>query len=134
MSDCEAVKLVDYKISFVKDGLEAVLFHGEDMVTEAQLECDTSFEVWKTAEFIQDLSKNPRAIPPIWKKDGEPVYPPKEFRADGNYNGLPEDDKKYLRFYQDTLATYQRDKANYERDQASALESINRTLLERLKK
>lgn len=136
-NQCESVKLISYKISFVKEGLETVLLRdGEDIVSDAS-DCGTSFEVWKTAQFMQELQERPRPIPGAWKEGDEIIYPPEKYRTDCPhsgirecYNGLPEDDKKFLRFYQETLATYERETTNYQEEQADALKSIARQIRE----
>jgi hypothetical protein len=141
-NECEGVQLISYKISFVKENLEAVLLRdGEDIIDDAS-DCGTSFEVWKTAEFVQTLhEKNPPTPgkrPSKWIKNS---YPPVRYRTDehGNpaaeglyYNGIPEEDKKFLRFYHEVLANYQRESTNYQESQAKALQSIEQTLKERL--
>lgn len=132
--ECQGVKLITYKISFVKKDLEAVLLKdGEEIVDDAS-DCGTSLEVWKTAEFVQTLHENPGKRPKKWlAKD----YPDKKYRTDQNgdqrdngeyYTGIPEEDKKFLRFYQDVLATYERESTNYQEKQANALDGISSSL------
>lgn len=134
---CDGVKLVNYKISFVKEDLEAVLFDGQEIVDDGN-DCGTSLEVWKTAEFVQVLAREPQRRPGKWIEN---QYPPADsgHRVDKHnhpevhgkyYNGLPEEDKKYLRFYQEVLASYERESTNYAEAQAQALKSINQTLKE----
>ena len=141
-NECERVHLNSYKISFVKENLEAVLLRdGEDIIDDAS-DCGTSFEVWKTAEFVQTLhEKNPPSPgkrPGKWIKNS---YPPAKYRTDehGNaaaeglyYNGIPEEDKKFLRFFHEVLANYERESTNYQESQAKALQSIEQTLKDRL--
>ena len=111
MSDnnCETVRMIHYKIAFIKSDLEVILWEEQVVVSNETIECDgTSFEVWKTAEFFQRL---PLEIPAAWRKGEEICYPPSSFVEGGNYyTGIPDGDKKYLRFFQEEEATYERKK------------------------
>lgn len=114
MSDqCETVRMIHYKIAFIKEDLEAILWDEQVVVSSETFDCGgTSFEVWKTAEFFQRL---PQPIPNGWKTGSEVNYPPASFLCkDGEngykYTGIPDQDKKYLRFFQEEEATYERRK------------------------
>ena len=120
-TDCETVRLIRYKIAFIKEGFEAILHEEQVVVSSETFDCDgTSFEVWKTAEFFQSL---PRDVVAAWKTGKEEdenlvyKYPPDDYlegddagHYTGRYTGIPEEDKKYLRFFQEEEATYERRK------------------------
>lgn len=110
----DMLKLVRYKILFVKRDLEFAFPEREELV------CDNmdgqAYTAWKIAEFIQRLEKgrDPRnvdgekfRVPDKWKEHG---YPKNEFRYDSVYFwGFEEDDKKYLQVYYEVLERHPRD-------------------------
>ena len=129
----EHVQLITYKILFVKQSLEAVLLAEQEIVIEMS-EAGSSFEAWKTAEFLQGLQHDPRPIPPEWTNGDEVVYPPEKHQTDCKhpgktcYDGLPEDDKKYLRCFHQTRATSEQLSTSFQEQQANALREIAREI------
>jgi len=119
----DMLKLVRYKILFIKREHEHAFEEEEDLVSE---NIDGSaFTAWKVAEFIQGLAREPyqTRVPTRWGQK----YPGAKYRAgkDGEWlKGLPDDDKKYLRVFYEVLDRYQREKFKYEERQIEVLEDI----------
>lgn len=122
----DMLKLVRYKILFVKREFEHAFPEQEDLVPDDM--DGSAFTAWKIAEFIQDLAKQRTRegqeevsirVPHKWKN-----YPPKEFIVDGYLIGLPHDDKKFLRVYYEVLDRYPREKFRYEEQQIEVLKEI----------
>lgn len=111
----DQLKLVRYKILFVKRDLEHAFMEQEELVPENTTEI--GYTAWKIAEFIQHLDTT--AVPDKWKSR---KYPSES--KDGKIHKLPEDDKKYLRVYYEVLARYAREKFRYEERQIEILEDI----------
>lgn len=131
LSDDHVLKLVRYKIIFIKRDYEVAFPEVEELVSDSMT--DTGYTAWKIAEFIQRLSETP--VPKKWgggTDQGEkPKYPPGgKFDPGAGKNGewvinsLPEDDKKYLRVYFEVLDRYDREKFKYEERQIEVLEEI----------
>jgi hypothetical protein len=122
LRDDKVLKLVRYKILFVKRDYEHAFPEKEELVSE-----DTDiagYTAWKIAEFIQDL-KNIE-IPKKWRdkkypRNVELTSPPE---ASPKINELPEDDKKYLRVYYEVLQRYRREEFRYQERQIEVLEQI----------
>ncbi len=115
----DTLKLVRYKVLFVKRDYECAFPEQEELVSENM--DGAAFTAWKVAEFIQLLRRMPREVrvPDRWGK----TYP--ERYRDGEWlTGLPDEDKKYLRVYYEVLERYQREEFRYEEDQARMLEEI----------
>jgi hypothetical protein len=117
----DMLKLVRYKILFVKRDYEYAFPEKEELVSE---NTDAAgYTAWKIAEFIQDLPKTP--IPEKWRSK---KYPPVEVgsppRDSTMIHALPEDDKKYLRVYYEVLDRYPRERFKYEERQIEVLEQI----------
>lgn len=97
----DMLKLVKYRVLFVKREYETAFFEHEDVI-EDNLD-GGALTAWKVAEFAQKLEDRGERIPHKW---GD-VYPPKKHRGsydsatkkfvqndDGReFNGLPEEDK-----------------------------------------
>jgi hypothetical protein len=115
----DMLKLVRYKILFVKREYEHAFPEREDLVSDNM--DGSALTAWKIAEFIQELGRGDTAVPTKWKDKG---YPPAEFVRDGKLIGLREDDKKYLRLYYEVLERYPREKFKYEEQQIRVLEEI----------
>src|SRR5215472_16090681 len=88
----DLLKLVRYKILFVRREYEIAFPEQEDIVSDNMDE--DAFSAWKVAEFIQELPDGTIRIPAKWLAQD---YPPAEFRKNGFLIGLPHEDKKYLR-------------------------------------
>src|ERR1044071_517786 len=127
LSDDKKLKLVRYKILFIKRDYEVAFPEIEELVSDSM--DDTAYTAWKVAEFIQRLGDTP--VPSKWgakehwkhgtNEKAKPKYPQpgypyfKEYKEDNGDNedyedkdgkkgrwGIrrwPEDDKKYLRVY-----------------------------------
>jgi hypothetical protein len=119
----DMLKLVRYKILFVKRDLEHAFPEKEELVSE---NTDTAgYTAWKIAEFIQNLPDE--SIPQKWAdKNYPPVREesPPVSRRPGMIHALPEDDKKYLRVYYEVLERYARERFRYEERQIEVLEQI----------
>ena len=122
----DMLKLVRYKVLFVKREYEHAFPEQEDLVSE-NLD-GSAFTAWKVAEFIQDLARHKTEVPFKWGKS----YP-EGHRTGTVLTGLPDEDKKYLRVYYEVMDRYPREKFKYEEEQISVLEDI-RDELERQRK
>src|SRR6476660_137276 len=104
----DMLKLVRYKILFVKRSYEHAFPEQEDLVYDNM--DGNSFTAWKVAEFIQELAKVTSAkspderarigvpVPETWKN-----YPEQKYIFNGYLTGFPHEDKKYLRVYYEVL-------------------------------
>ena len=115
----DMLKLVRYKILFVRREYEVAFPEQEDIVSD-NMDGD-AFSAWKVAEFIQDLHRGETLIPARWEEQN---YPPAEFRDGKHLTGIPHEDKKYLRVYFQVLERYPREKFKYEEQQIRVLEEI----------
>lgn len=118
----DMLKLVQYKILFIKRDYEAVFPEREEFVPDNLSR--SAYIAWKIAEFIQNLDEIER--PGQWSENN---YPP---GVKGNtIRRLPEDDKKYLQVYYKVLARYTRGKYRYEKNQIKALKQIRNAIKSR---
>lgn len=115
----DMLKLVRYKVLFVRREYEYAFPEQEDLVSDNM--DGSAFTAWKIAEFIQDLHRQTTRVPIKWRDKN---YPPREFIKDGYLNGIPHEDKKYLRVYFEVLERYPREKFKYEEQQIKVLEDI----------
>ena len=122
----DMLKLVRYKILFVKREYEHAFPEQEDLVSDNM--DGSAFTAWKVAEFIQQLGRGETRVPHKW---GEKGYPSATWRRDGALLGLDEEDKKYLRVYYEVLERYPREKFKYEEQQVRVLEQIRDELEKR---
>jgi hypothetical protein len=122
----DMLKLVRYKVLFVKREYEHAFPEQEDLVSDNM--DGSAFTAWKVAEFIQQLGRGETAVPHKW---GEKGYPSAAYRRDGALLGLDEEDKKYLRVYYEVLERYPREKFKYEEQQVRVLEQIRDELEKR---
>jgi hypothetical protein len=113
----DMLKLVRYKVLFVKREYEHAFPEQEDLVSENM--DGTAFTAWKVAEFIQELAKHKTVVPSAWGK----TYP-MNFRDGNILTGLPDEDKKYLRVYFEVMDRYAREKFKFEEEQINVLEDI----------
>ena len=120
----DMLKLVRYKILFVKRGYEDVLLQDvEELVHDNVTEAD--YIGWKIAAFIQKLPDRQTKVPSKWKSEypvNEAGKPP--YREGDVLLRLPEDDKKYLRVYYEILDRYAREQFKYEEVQLDVLKEI----------
>lgn len=126
LSGKDTLKLVRYKILFIKRDYETAFPEREELVADSM--DATGYTAWKIAEFIQRLGEERQTrVPDKWNgypenREQKPPVPP---YRDGNILlGLPEDDKKYLRVYFDVLDRYDREEAKYEQQQINVLKEI----------
>ena len=115
----DLLKLVRYKILFVRREYEVAFPEQEDIVSD-NMDGD-AFSAWKVAEFIQDLHRGETPVPIRWEEQN---YPTPEFRKNGYLTGIPHEDKKYLRVYFQVLERFPREKFKYEEQQIRVLEEI----------
>jgi hypothetical protein len=117
----DMLKLVRYKILFVKREYEVAFPEREDLVSENM--DGTAFAAWKVAEFIQQLANETTDLPSKWGNK----YPSEDrdkYVSNGKIKAFPDDDKKYLRVYYEVLERYPREKFKYEEQQIRVLEEI----------
>lgn len=114
---CDQLRLVRYKVLFLKRDLEVAFPEQEELVVE-EIPKD-GFISWKIAEFIQLMARGEVRQPGKWQ---EKNYPPDV--RNGNVMSLPDKDKRFLRVYVQVLDTYDRERMNYERDQIDVLKEI----------
>jgi hypothetical protein len=117
----DMLKLVRYKILFVKREYETAFQEKEDLVSDNM--SGSAFTAWKIAEFMQNIGEYD--MPYKWKHRN---YPSRDHIAEGKLTSLPEDDKKYLRVYYEVLERYPREKFKYEEQQIEILRDISNTL------
>jgi hypothetical protein len=121
----DQLKLVRYKVLFVKRDLEYAFREQEELVHENIDAAD--YTGWKIAEFIQNLHN--LEIPSKWQ---DKKYPRDvQGEPDPKIYSLPEDDKKYLRVYYEVLDRYTRERFRYEERQIEVLEDIRDRLPDR---
>jgi hypothetical protein len=117
----DMLKLVRYKVLFVKREYEHVFYEKEELVHDNITEAD--YMGWKIAEFIQKLDERKTEIPSKWKTYPE-NQPGKRYREGDKLIALPEEDKKYLRVFFEILERYPREKFKYEEMQIDVLKEI----------
>jgi hypothetical protein len=117
----DQLKLVRYKILFVKRDYETAFSEREELVSDNMTA--EAFTAWKIAEFIQRLDRE--EIPEKWRKKGYPRKYADGDKKDGKYYiGKLDDehDKKYLRVYFEVLERYVREED--EDDEVDVLREI----------
>ncbi|MGH8070043.1 MAG: hypothetical protein ACRERE_33325 [Candidatus Entotheonellia bacterium] len=129
----DMLKLVRYKVLFVKREYEHVFYEKEELVHDNISEAD--YMGWKIAEFIQQLNKETTEIPEKWKgypedKDGRQYR--RRIAEKNILIALPEEDKKYLRVFFEILDRYPREKFKYEEMQIDVLKEIRDKLGEKV--
>jgi hypothetical protein len=123
LSDDKKLKLVRYKILFIKRDYETAFPEHEELVADST--DATGYTAWKIAEFIQRLGERETRVPGKWNGYPENRDAPALSYRDGEILlGLPEDDKKYLRVYFEVLDRYDREEAKYEQQQINVLKEI----------
>lgn len=124
----DALKLVRYRILFVKRGYEAVLAHDSSLVHDNLAPED--FVAWKISEFSRRLAEVP--VPPAWggTASDRPRYPLAATRTDSTWyiNKLDPDDEKYLRVSYEVINRSTRERFEYEEDQVAVLRQIRDNL------
>ena len=121
----DMLKLVRYKIMFVRREYEVAFPEEEDLVSDNM--DGSAFTAWKIAQFVQNLSNATEPIPAthtrVPQKWIDKAYA-EEYWKDGYLTGIPHEDKKYLRVYYEVLDRYPREKFKYEEQQIRILEQI----------
>jgi hypothetical protein len=114
----DMLKLVRYKILFVKRGYEHAFKEEEELVPD---NIDgPAFTAWKIAEFIQKLHKKAVDVSDKWE-DYCKDYVTGDKKSGFKVTGLEEGDKKYLRLYYEVLERYNRQKLRYEEEHIELL-------------
>jgi hypothetical protein len=116
----DMLKLVRYKILFVKRDYEHAFPEQEDLIWD-NLD-GSSFTSWKIAEFIQGLHAGNTRVPEKWKNRKDAAWA--DFTKGDYLLGLPEGDKKYLRVFYQVLDRYRREPFRYEETQVDLLREI----------
>jgi hypothetical protein len=114
----DMLKLVRYKVLFIKRDLEHAFPEFEELVHDNMDEA--SFSSWTIARFIQNFTN--ADIPEKWRAKRYPK--PSGEGQPGDQVDLPEEDKKYLRVYFEVLDRYPRERFKYEERQIEVLEDI----------
>jgi len=118
----DMLKLVRYKVLFVRREFEVAFPEHEDFVSDNLTE--SSFVAWKIAEFIQDLEARTMPVPSKWRSKQYPAG-----MTTGEFlKGIPHEDKKYLRVYFEVLERYPREAFKYEEQQIRVLGQIRDAL------
>jgi hypothetical protein len=112
----DMLKLVRYKILFVKRDYEHAFPEEEELVSDNM--DGSAYTAWKVAQFIQSLCKRKTVAPDKWGS-----YP-EDHRDKDVLTGFPEDDKKFLRVFYEVLERYPREKLKYEEDHLKVLRQI----------
>ena len=134
----DMLKLVRFKVLFVKRDYEHVFGEWEELVSD-NLD-GPAFAAWQIAKFVQRMGSKKVKVPDKWKDEvndtvpdwvkTEPKLPrtPPNGKADADLTGLDEDEKKYLRVYYDVLERYPREKLKFEEDQLKELRGIREAI------
>jgi hypothetical protein len=100
----DGLKLVRYKLLFVKRDYEVAFPECEELVSDSMT--GDAFAAWKLSEFVQSLARGETPVPRSWAGRN---YPPPEFIEGGKLKGLPDKDRKHLRLYYEVLDRYVRE-------------------------
>jgi hypothetical protein len=119
---CDQLRLIRYKVLFLKRDLEVAFPEQEELITEDMPK--DGFISWKVAEFIQSMGRGEVAQPGRWKEKGYPSSAAGGKVENGKVTALPDKDKRFLRVYCQVLECYDRERMNYERDQIDVLKEI----------
>ena len=128
----DSLKLVKYRVLFVKRGYEAVLADGSSMVHDNLT--PEGFVAWKISEFSRNLDKV--RVPAAWggTASERPRYPSGAVQKDIEgkkvwvINHFDDDDHKYLRVWFEVLNRTARERFEYEEDQVEVLRQIRDAL------
>jgi hypothetical protein len=118
----DMLKLVQYRVLFVKRDLEYAFREKEELVPDNM--SAQAFTAWKIAEFIQHLDEV--NVPAKWLRKNYPRDCHQ--RAEDRIEKLPEEDKKYLRLQFEVLRRYPRERLRYEERHIEVLEGIRDAL------
>jgi hypothetical protein len=135
LSGKDELKLVRYKVLFIKRDLEYAFPEKEELVHD---DLDgQAFTSWKIAEFIQDLQSDEpdrrHRVPSKWNNKNYPTSSatePNKYRKNGYLLGLPEEDKKFLRLFYEVLDRYAREPFEHQEEQIKVLKEIRDQITE----
>ena len=122
----DQLKLVRYRILFVKRDLEVAFPHADVLVYDNI--SSSTFAAWKVAEFIEGI--NHTRVPREWGGGTEhkPKYPkdPHYDPVSGQWHihKLNGDDYKYLRVSYEVVDRYDREELQYRENQLTVLREI----------
>ena len=128
LSGADTLKLVRYKIAFVKRDYEVVFPEKEDIVSY-----DTTGPAWaalKIAEFMGSLNDIDRpkkwmAYPAGGCEPGcNTVYPPGAKETESKIMKIPDCDRKYIQIFFEVLQRWEREPADYDKQQVEVLRGI----------
>ena len=124
LSDKNVLKLVRFKVLFIKRGYEYA-FPEQEALVHDDMDAQ-AFTSWKVAEFIQDLHRKLYKKPREWKDYPPPQKHPHDPKyVEGEYLiSLPEEDKKFLRLYFEVLQRYAREPFEHDEEQIKVLKEI----------
>ena len=115
LSGEDTLKLVRYKILFVKRDYEVAFDEKEDLVSYSTTTPD--WAALKICEFTENLKTT--KVPEKWDKK---KYPKKA--SGGNIVEIPTEDRKYIRIYFEVLQRWDREEAEYDKQQVEVLREI----------
>ena len=111
----DRLKLVRYKILFVKRDYEVAFDEREDLVSYSTTGPD--WAALEISRFMVNLKHTKR--PEKWR---DKHYPP---GVKGEYiDYIPDEDQKYLRIYFEVLQRWEREEAEYDKQQVQVLREI----------
>jgi len=114
------VKLVRYRILFVKREYEAAFPETDDLLTYATR--PEEYGGLKVAEFMGRAYAGEVPQPEKWaRKD----YPGDDHGTPQGGWSIPSDDRQYVRFYFEVLDRFPREKAEYDKEQVQVLRDIS---------
>jgi hypothetical protein len=115
LSGEDTLKLVRYKILFVKRDYEWAFDEKEDLVSYSTTAPD--WAALKISEFTENLKTT--RVPEKWKKKNYPKNASGE-----NIMEIPSEDRKYIRIYFEVLQRWDREEAEYDKQQVEVLREI----------
>jgi len=122
----DQLKLVRYRILFVKRDLEVAFPHADVLVYDNL--SSSTFAAWKVAEFIEGIAS--KRVPREWGGGDDathrPTYPKAAAfdRGEWRIRRLNEDDYKYLRVSYEVVDRYDREELQYRESQLTVLREI----------
>jgi hypothetical protein len=115
LSGEDTLKLVRYKIMFVKRDYEVAFDEKEDLVSYSTTAPD--WAALQISHFMGDLRRIKR--PEKWRDKNYPPGVTGEF-----IDRIPDGDQKYVRIYFEILQRWEREEAEYEKQQVEVLREI----------
>jgi len=115
LSGEDTLKLLRYKILFVRRDYEVAFDEQEDLVSYSTT--GTDWGALQISNFMGNLGRIRR--PRKWRDKSYPKGNTGEF-----INQIPDEDRKYIRIYFEVLQRWERQEAEYEKQQVEVLEAI----------